>query len=220
MGSGVTRLLAAAARLHPQPGRLYSFYMGEIKSALELALERTKDIKGDPEAVARHEAKIEGKKLFARIGEDPELNVKKALKEYPKERREWVREGLFELLLTSLNLPSEETDLQRLGQIERGLVGVIGEHGQIKHLMEQVRGLFKQYLENRQQIIESLRSQYEGRVREREQQMAQQYGRQVKLDPSSDPEYQQAVQQHLGQLKSQYDQVVTQVRDQLRSMYQ
>ena len=201
-------------------GSCILYCMGEIKSAVELALERTKDIKGDPEAVARHEAKNEGKKLFARIGEEPDLNLKKALKEYSKDRREWVREGLFELLLSSINLPSEEAELERLGQIERGLSGVIGDQGNVKHLMEQVRGLFKQYLENRQQIIESLRSQYEGRVREREQQMAQQYGRQVKLDPSSDPEYQQAVQQHLGQLKSQYDQVVTQVRDQLRSMYQ
>jgi hypothetical protein len=193
--------------------------MGEIKSALELALERTKDIKGDPEALARHEAKIEGKKLLARINEDSKLDVRKAIKEFPKEKRDWVREGLFEVLLTSINLPTEEMDLERLAPIERGLKGVIRDEGNVGYLMEQVRNLFKQYLDNRQQIIESLRSQYQGRVREREQQLAQQYGRQMKLDVSSDPEYQKAVQQHLGQLKSQYDQVVTQVRDQLRSMF-
>lgn len=193
--------------------------MGEIKSALELALERTKDIKGDPEALARHEAKLEGKKLLARINEEPELNVRKAIKEFPKEKRDWVREGLFELLLTSINLPTDEGDLQRLGSIESGLKGVIDDEENVSYLMEQVRNLFKQYLDNRQQIIESLRTQYQGRVQEREQQMAQQYGRQMKLDVSSDPEYQKAVQQHLGQLKSQYEQVVTQVRDQLRSMF-
>lgn len=193
--------------------------MGEIKSALELALERTKDIKGDPEALARHEAKLEGKKLLARINEESDLNLRKAIKEFPKEKRDWVREGLFEVLLTSINLPTEEVDLQRLGPIESGLKGVIDDEHNVSYLMEQVRNLFKQYLDNRQQIIESLRSQYEGRVKEREQQMAQQYGRQMKLDVSSDPEYQKAVQQHLGQLKSQYEQVVTQVRDQLRSMF-
>ncbi|MFP4301993.1 MAG: DUF6657 family protein [Spirochaetaceae bacterium] len=193
--------------------------MGEIKSAVELALERTKDIKGDPEALARHEAKNEGKKLLARINEEPKLNVRKAIKEFPKEKRDWVREGLFEVLLTSINLPTEEVDLQRLGPIERGLKGVIDDEHNVSYLMEQVRNLFKQYLENKQQIIESLRSQYQGRVREREEQLAQQYGRQMKLDVSSDPEYQNAVQHHLGQLKSQYEQVVTQVRDQLRSMF-
>ena len=193
--------------------------MGEIKSALELALERTKDIKGDPEALARHEAKNEGKKLFARVNEEPNLDIRKVIKEFPKEKRDWVREGLFEVLLTSITLPTEESDLQRLDTLERGLKGVISDAGNVKYLMGQVRNLFKQYLENRQQMIESLRSQYQGRVREREQQLSQQYGREVKLDPSSDPEYQKAVQQHLGQLKSQYDQVVTQVRDQLRSMF-
>lgn len=193
--------------------------MGEIKSALELALERTKDIKSDPEAVARHEAKNEGKRLFAKLAEEPELNLRKAIKEYPKEKREWVREGLFEVLLTSLNLPTDEADLNRLDQVEAGLKGVIKDEGNVTYLLGQVRNLFKQYLENREQLIESLRSQYQGRVQEREQQLAQQYGRQVKLDPSSDPEYQKALQQHLGQLKSQYDQVVTQVRDQLRSMF-
>ena len=193
--------------------------MGEIKSALELALERTKNIKSDPEAVARHEAKTEGKRLFAKLSEDPELKIKKLLKEYPKERRDWVREGLFEVLLTSLNLPTDESDLQRLDTVERGLKGVIGDEGNVFYLMGQVRNLFKQYLDNRSQLLESLRSQYEGRVQEREEQLAQQYGRRVKLDPSSDPEYQKASQQHLGQLKAQYDQVVTQVRDQLRTMF-
>lgn len=205
--------------MNPPWSTLYSLDMGEIKSALELALERTKDIKGDPEALARHEAKLEGKKLLARINEESDLNLRKAIKEFPKEKRDWVREGLFEVLLTSINLPTEEVDLQRLGPIESGLKGVIDDEHNVSYLMEQVRNLFKQYLDNRQQIIESLRSQYEGRVKEREQQMAQQYGRQMKLDVSSDPEYQKAVQQHLGQLKSQYEQVVTQVRDQLRSMF-
>lgn len=194
-------------------------HMGEIKSALELALERTKDIKGDPEALARYEAKQDGKRLLAKLQEEPEFDVKKAIKGVPKDRRQWVREGLFEVLLTSLNLPTDQGDLDRLDAVERGLGGLIDDRRSLSHLMEQVRGLFKQYLDNREQLIESIRSQYEGRVREREQQLAQQYGRQVRLDPSSDPEYQKAVHHHLGQLKSQYDQVVTQVRDQLRSMF-
>ncbi|MFP4331042.1 MAG: DUF6657 family protein [Alkalispirochaetaceae bacterium] len=193
--------------------------MGEIKSALELALERTKDIKGDPEALARYEAKQDGKRLLAKLQEEPGFDVKKAIKAVDKPKRQWVREGLFEVLLTSINLPTDQGDLDRLTPVERGLAGVIDDRRDLSELMEQVRGLFKQYLDNREQLIESIRSQYEGRIREREQQLAQQYGRQIRLDPSSDPEYQKAVQHHLGGLKSRYDQVVTQVRDQLRQMF-
>ena len=49
--------------------------MGEIKSALEIALERTASVAGDKEAVAAGEARKEGKILVSRFLDDPEASL-------------------------------------------------------------------------------------------------------------------------------------------------
>ena len=45
--------------------------MAMIKSALEIALERTKDLKADPKALAATEARQEGKRLAGEYLADP-----------------------------------------------------------------------------------------------------------------------------------------------------
>lgn len=194
--------------------------MGEIKSALELALERTKDIKSDPEALRRHEAQDDGKRLFAKVQNDPEFDLRHALKEVPKDRRAWVREGLFSVARSNLTLPQTETDIEKLTTIERVLSELVRDRGTLKELFQQVNQFFRQYLDDRNQLVESLRRQYEPRMKQKEQQLAQQYGREVKLDPANDPEFSRVLQDHIGQLEGQYRGALQQVDEHLQSMFQ
>ena len=194
--------------------------MGEIKSALELALERTRGIPSDPEALRRHEAQDQGKRLFAKAQSDPEFDVRQALKEVGKDRRAWVREGLFGIARSNLTLPQAETDLQRVDTIERVLTALVRDRGALKELMRQVRGFFRRYLDDRNHLVEDLRRQYEPRMKQKEQQMAQQYGRQVKLDPAHDPEFSRVLQDNIGQLDGQYRGALQQVDVHLRSMFE
>lgn len=194
--------------------------MGEIKSALELALEKTAEIKSDPEAVRAHEAQVRGKRLFASLRENPDLDVKKALKAEKKDERQWVRQGFFDVILANLTLPAGEQDLRTLDPIERGLLAVINDSHGVKTLMEQIRQFFRRYLDDRQQLMEGLRKQYEPRLREKERQLAQQYGRPVRLDPSSDPEFGKALQEHLGQLQGSYKNAYEQVFAHLKTMFE
>jgi len=193
--------------------------MAEIKSALELALERTKDIKSDPEALRRHEARETGKRLFAQLVKDPGFDLKNALKETPKEQRSWVREGLFSVVKSNITLPQTEADLDRVAVMETALAELVGDRGALKELLKQVRQFFQQYLDDRKQIFDSVRRQYEPRIKQKEQQLAQQYGRPVKLDPASDPEYTRAIQDHLEQLDGQYRKVLQQVNEHIQTLY-
>ena len=56
-------------------------------------------------------------------------------------------------------------------------------------------------------------------MREKEQQIAQQTGRRVKLDPASDPEFAKVLNQNLQRLQQQYSQVVEQAREQLSGLF-
>lgn len=193
--------------------------MAEIKSALELALERTKDIKSDPEGLRRHEAQETGKRLYAKFLEDPEFDLKKALKETPKEKQQWVREGLFSVIQNNLTLPKSEADLERLASVEHALSALLRDKSVLSELMGQVRQFFQRYLEDKKQLTENVRRQYEPRIKQKEQQLAQQYGRKVKLDPSTDPEYTRVLQDHIGQLDDQYRNALQQVHQHLTAMF-
>jgi hypothetical protein len=193
--------------------------MGEIKSALELALERTKDIKSDPEGLRRHEARETGKRLYAKLVENPDFNLKKALKDVPKDQQSWVREGLFSVVQSNLTLPQSEDDLDRLTTIEQALHELVSDRGVMKELMGQVRQFFRQYLEDRTELTENVRRQYEPRIKQKEQQLSQQYGRRVKLDPASDPEFSRVLQDHIGRLDEQYREALGQVTEHLKGMF-
>lgn len=193
--------------------------MGEIKSALELALEKTASIKSDPQAVKNHEARERGKRLFARLRNEPDLDVRKEITAEDKTLRTPLKEGFFEVVSANLVLPSDEIGLRSLELIEKALGSVIDNKKMLRTLMEQVHQFFSQHLSDRKQLIEGLRRQYEPRIRERERQLAQQLGRPVTLDPASDPEFVKVLQDNLSKLQASYREPFNQVYEQLKQMF-
>lgn len=194
--------------------------MGEIKSALELALEKTKDVKSDPKTLEAHEHRNIGKRLASRLQEESDFDLKKELKQYSGERRGWIEEGFFQVVLAGISLPNSEEELERITNLKNGLAVVLGNGRELEYLFQQVHGLFKQYLDNRQHLIEQIRSQYSQRMRQREEELSRQYGTQVKMDPASDPEFNKTLQDNLGRLREQYEGVLQQVRDELKRMFE
>lgn len=189
--------------------------MGEIKSALELALERTASIPSDREALRRHEAQNDGKRIFARVRDGEDVNVAAELANHPAEARAWVRQGLFEVARSNMTFPKTESDIEQLDLVETVLAQIAKDKKLLTELMGQVRQFFSQYLADRQQLIEQLRKQFEPRIREREKQLAQQYGRAVRLDPASDPEFSKVLQDQIGRLDGQYRGAFAQVDEHL-----
>ncbi len=192
--------------------------MGEIKSALELALEKTAGVEGDKKGLEAHEHKQQGKRLLSRLNEDPKLDLKKELGRYRGEERRWVSEGFVDVALSNIALPSSEADLSRLKPIQAGLSQVLGKKSDIDYLFEQAEQLFSQYLDRRQQLIEHIRSQFAQRIRQKEEELSRQMGTPVRLDPSQDPEFAGVLKQNMTQLQGQYQQVLDQLRDEIRRL--
>ncbi len=194
--------------------------MGEIKSALELALERTAGVQGDKKSVEEYEHKQKGKRLLSQLTENPKLDLKKELNQYKGEQRKWVVGGFVDVALSNLALPTTEADLSRLEPIKNGLATAIGKKAEIEYLFDQAHQLLTQYLENRQQLIEHVRSQFAQRIRQKEEEFARQYGSTVRLDPAQDPEFAGVLQQNMRQLQGQYQQVLDQLRDEVRRLHE
>ena len=193
--------------------------MSEIKSALELALERTADVKSDKSSLEAHEARQEGMRLAGRYLEDASLDVTAEIRKAERGRRDGIRAGFFQVMMSHLALPGQESDVQRLQRVSNGLGHVIRDTGLLEGLMEQVMQYLQQYLDTKNQLTERLREQFEPRLRQKEQQIAAQTGRAVRLDPANDPDFANALNQNLQQLQAQYGQVIDQAKTQLESLF-
>lgn len=193
--------------------------MAAIKSALELALERTADVKSDKASLESHENRQKGRKLLSEFFDDPTVNLKKRLKDFEKPQRAQIRKGLFEALLGNLTLPGDENHLARIQSLQPAFEAVLDDSRHLPMVFDQISNILQQYLRDRKQLVEQLRQQFEGRIRQREQELARRTGQQIRLDPSQDPEFAKTLQSHMTQLTDQYQQVVDQAREQIESLY-
>jgi ethanolamine utilization microcompartment shell protein EutS len=158
-------------------------------------------------------------RIAGKFLENPQMDLNAEIKNHDKAQRPAVADGAFQVLTAQIALPSAEADLDRLGPVTKGLAALTGNAAAVEDLLGQVRQLLQQYLDNKNQLTESLRQQFAPRMRQKEAQIAQQTGRQIKLDPASDPEFAKAMSQNLQRLQSQYNSVIAQAKEQLQALY-
>lgn len=194
--------------------------MSHIKSALELALEKTEGIKGDKSAVVAAAGKEEGKKLASAFFQDPNIDLAKKLKEFSQDRLPWVKEGFFQVVTANLILPRDEGDVDKLEAIGRALEGVLKDKGQVRYLKQQLVQFFKQCVEDRKNLVDALAKQLQPMLRQKEAQLSRQMGRPVKIDPKADPDFAKAYNQHMGSLESRYGEVLSQVKGELAALFE
>lgn len=197
--------------------------MSKIKSSLELALERTADVAVDRNAVRREESTKKGRALAGQYLREPKsVSLSGELAKMESEESEWAREGLIESLLANICLPRYKTDLETLPVIGEALGELIERRGSevktLNHLITQYRELFSRYLDDLEGLEERIRAQWEPRLRQKEQQLRAQTGQNLRLTPEQDPEYAKVLGDQLGVLESQYTEVITQGKGEIRKL--
>ncbi|MDR1506241.1 MAG: hypothetical protein LBI67_03985 [Treponema sp.] len=186
--------------------------MGRIKSALEIALEKTEGVKGDKGSIGLFEAKQQGKRL-ANDFLSGEKSLEEEIKKIPKEKLESVRQGVFEVLVSQVSLPAVPEDIKRLERTGGGLVLIIGDR-RFAPLFQRFIQAVSQYLDEAAQYEEALKRQYAPKLRQKEEELARRIGRAIKLDPFQDPEFVAFFNQNINALKANYEGLAAQVREQ------
>jgi hypothetical protein len=193
--------------------------MGKIKSALELALERTESIKGDRSSIDQYEAKQRGKKLANAFLENPKDGLEGELKKCPREERDALEQGVFDLLITQVNLPAVKEDQGRIEAAGKGLQAVIRD-GRFTALYKQFLQAAAQYLDEMAQYDEALRRQYAPRLRQKEEELSRRLGQEVRIDALQDPDFVKLYAQTMNALKENYQGLVDQVREQAALLFE
>jgi hypothetical protein len=197
--------------------------MARIKSAWELAVERTSGIEGNMESVRANELKKEGQKLASKYlnATSPDAEIlTEGLKEFSKQERKEVERSVFETLLSQISLPRNSQFQEKLETTKQGLIALLGKNKKLHTIIDQLGQFFQQYLQYQEQIKEQLKQQYGPQLKRKQQQLSKQYGYNVELTPEQDPEFNQLLKQNLEQLEEQYQQALGKAREDIRSFFE
>ena len=186
--------------------------MGKIKSALEIALEKTESVKSDKGSIGQFEAKQKGKKLANEFLGGEIKSLEDEIKKTSADERSSLKQGIFDVLISQINLPIVKDDLKRFEKAGQGLNTIIGnkDFGDIVKQMSQV---MNQFMEEAANYEEAIKRQYAPKLRQKEEELTRRIGRQVKLDPFQDPEFVNFFNKNMNILKENYQAAVDQVRE-------
>jgi len=181
--------------------------MGEIKSALEIAMEKIEKLgKATDEERLKWKYVPEGERLAVRyLKQDCNLVVE--LSQYQEAARKYVIEGAGEILIRNINLPKDDLAKRNNKQVMDGLKNLKDAKVAVENVYSKMRRIFSHYTEQgeqqRKQAYESLKAELEAKMQQAAQ---QQLGSLVKMkiDVEKQPQFQEEWRRIQAQLESQY----------------
>ena len=195
--------------------------MAIIKSAWELALEKTEGLQIDSEKIKSELTIKEGRQIAAALLNDIDVTMEETAERYHAfsgEKKKLIKEGMALTLLSNLTLPRNSLFKDTFSKVlDLGLIIADGNE-QVKEILGQLEGFFTQYLENQDDLIERLKTQFEPHLKQKEAQLRAQYGPNFTLRPEQDAEFMKILDQQLSKLDDQYTQILTQAKEQINEL--
>ena len=193
--------------------------MGRIKSAIEIAMEKTESVKGDKASIGLYAAKQQGKRIANQFLSGEITSIEGELKKAASnEEKKALKQGCFEIFITQITLPAVADDIKRLETIGSGLSVIIADKNYSAFYKKFIEAV-SQYLEEFGQYEEAIKQQYAPKLRQKEEELSRRVGRQIRIDPFQDPEFVAFYNQHINALKANYEPIVEEVQEQARKLF-
>ncbi|MDR0301285.1 MAG: hypothetical protein LBI04_03120 [Treponema sp.] len=192
--------------------------MGVIKTALEIALERTEKVKSDKSGIDLFEAKQRGKKTASAFLAG-QANLDEEIKKTAQGQRESLKQGIFDVLISQIAMPSNKEDEKKLETAGKGLGAVINDKN-FSIMFKKLMDFLAKYLQEAAQYDQAIRQQYAPKLRQKEEELSRRLGREVRIDPFQDPEFVAFYNQHMNALKNNYEGIIEQAKEESRRMFE
>ena len=172
--------------------------MAKIRSAWEIALEKTQDIQIDKDRLQREENINRARRLAGSyLNYDEDMDETRLSEEYSKiASLDGAREGIRATILQNLTLDNPMAD----------------------QLMTQIVGFLKQYPEHQKQLVDQLKERFQPMMQDKAEKLRQQYGQDVPVSIERDPEFLKLAQQQLDAMRGQYEQMLGEAKARLEAM--
>jgi len=195
--------------------------MGDIKSALEIAMEKVEKLgEATDEERLRWKYVPGGEKLVARyLSEGCNLVVE--LGKYEEKVRRYIIEGATSILIRNINLPKNDLAKKNNRRAMEGLKNLKSDKVAVENVYSQLRHLFNHYMEQgeqqRKQAYETLKTEFEAQVRQAvQQQLGLLTG--VKIDVEKQPQFQEEWRKVQTQIDSQYYKLLDEYKQKLSAV--
>jgi len=195
--------------------------MGEIKSAIEIAMEKAKGL-GEATDEERLKWKYvpEGERLAARyLKQDCNLVVE--LSQYDDKIKKYVIEGVADILIRNINLPKSDLAKRANRRAMEGLKIVKSDKASVENVYTKLRRIFEHYggqgEQQRRQAYESLKVEFEARIKQAiQQQLGSFLG--IRIDVERQPQFREEWRKLLLQLDSQYVTLLDEYKQELSAI--
>ena len=195
--------------------------MGDIKSALEIAMEKVERLgKVTDEERLKWKYVPEGEKLAARYLKQ-NLNLVAELSNYDQNVIKYIKEGATDILIRNINLPKNDFTKRNNKKAMEGLKTLKSDKIGVENIYSKMRSIFNHYTEQgeqqRKQAYESLKVEFEAKVQQAiQQQLGSVMG--IKIDVERQPQFQEEWRKLQAQLDSQYIKLLDEFKQELSAI--
>ncbi len=192
--------------------------MAEIKSALELALEKAERFgKASPEELAQEKFQEKGRALAVNYLKE-EGNLEEELKAIPPEGQAAARQAIKEVLLRNITLPRDEAvDSRQLRALE-GLLVVASNKKGMGLLKKEVEQIWQQFLLARNGAYQQLKASFSQQLNTYARALEAQTGQRVRLEVEHLPQFQDEWRKFEGQLMNQFEPVLADRKERMAAL--
>lgn len=192
--------------------------MGKIRSALEIAMEKTENIAIDENKIRQNQEddkirRIAGEYLAKEERDDSLLET---LEDHDGVA---LKRALKGLLLSSLSLPTYEVTDDRFSRLRAIMERVMGDNRNAMDLYGRITDFLMQYPKHRKQLLDALKKQLEPMLEEKSEELSKKLGREIHLSVEEDKETLEIIEQNLERLEKQYSENLDQAKKSLEAFF-
>ena len=190
--------------------------MAEIKSALELALEKAESYgRASKEEMAQLQHQEQGRQLAVQFFKEAG-DLAAELGKLPAAAQTAARQAAKEVFLRNIGFPRAEGVDDRLGRALDGLLRAAANPKAMLRLKAELEQLLQQYQQIRQNASQQLKARFAGGMNQLQRAMEAQTGSRVRLEPEQLPQYQEEWRRFLGSLQEQFDPMLEGLKERMR----
>jgi len=195
--------------------------MGDIKSALEIAMERVEKI-GEASEEERLKWKYvpEGERLAAKyIKKD--YNLAAELGHYEEKAQKHVITGAVDILIRNINMPTDDPAKRNNKRAMEGIKALKNDKVGVENIYSKIRRIFNHYAEQgeqqKKQAYQSLKTEFQAKAQQAvQQQLGLAMG--MKIDVERLPQFQEEWRRVQAQLDSQYLKLLDEYKQELSAV--
>jgi hypothetical protein len=186
--------------------------MAEIKSTLEMVLERAAKMAEDaPSVDENEETKKLGMRLAAEFLGGKLTNLRAELEKNAPETQAHIRYGMAQTLLRNVVLPRDELLQEASRQALAGILKLSGNSGDIGAICGELGQILDQYDQHKEQSTEQLNDAIKAQLQQ--QFMAAGQEMPDSVNPSMHPQYAEELSKMLTALNNQYNDAMDQRKE-------